>query len=478
MEYEYLVGLKKHPSWRLLNADSAPLILSFFYRVFTKENRRTIPAEEMTAKLEDYLFHLRTILGEEAYPRPAKAYLDEWSGGETGYLRKFYPARGEEEEFDLTPASEKVIEWLAAFAPTQFVGTESRLLTIFRLLREIVKEAMVDPDAEIRRLEEEKHRIERELSALKAGQFAPADSTRMRERFLEAGQTARRLLFDFRQVEENFRQLDRKTREKIAVSEAAKGELLDDIFGEQDAINGSDQGKSFRAFWQYIMSPASQEELESLLTQVLDLPEIQDLDEGEPFGRIRFKLIDAGERVNTTCAQLVEQLRKFLDDQTWLENKRIMEIIRQIEKKAVRVRSTPPPQTKGFTLVDHVKPEIGLPMARGLFHPPVRITVDDRVEMGQGDFETDALYRQQYVDEKTLRHRIRRALKGRTQVTLTQICETYPVDKGLAEILAYLHIACKDDNALVDTDTNTPIFYRDAGGRRRKAVMPEVIFVR
>ena len=73
MEYEYLVGLKKHSSWRLLNADSAPLILSFFYRVFTKENRRTIPAEEMTAKLEDYLFHLRTILGEEAYPRPAKA---------------------------------------------------------------------------------------------------------------------------------------------------------------------------------------------------------------------------------------------------------------------------------------------------------------------------------------------------------------------------------------------------------------------
>ena len=128
---------------------------------------------------------------------------------------------------------------------------------------------------------------------------------------------------------------------------------------------------------------------------------------------------------------------KFLDDQTWLENKRIMEIIRQIEKKAVRVRSTPPPQTKGFTLVDHVKPEIGLPMARGLFHPPVRITVDDRVEMGQGDFETDALYRQQYVDEKTLRHRIRRALKGRTQVTLTQICQTYPVVIKLMKGVVY-----------------------------------------
>jgi hypothetical protein len=476
MEYEYLVSLKTHPSWRLLSADSAPLIIGFFYRVFTRENRRTIAADEMTAKLEDYLFHLRRILGEDAYPRSAKAYLDDWSGGQTGYLRKFYPARGEEAEYDLTPASEKVIEWLASFAPKQFVGTESRLMTVFRLLREIASEAMVDPEAEIRRLESEKNRIEAELSAIKAGRHTPKDGTRIRERFLEARDTAKRLLFDFRQVEENFRHLDRKTREKIAVSEAPKGELLDDIFGEQDAIHGTDQGKSFRAFWQYMMSPASQEEMETLLAQVLALSEIHDLDEEASMGRIRFQLIEAGERVNETCAQLVEQLRKFLDDQAWLENKRIMAIIRNIEKNAVTVRPAPP-STNEFMHLDHIKPDVGLPMARGLFRPPRRITVDDRVEVGKGDFDADALYQQQYVDEKELRRRIRRCLKGRSQVTLAQICQDHPVEKGLSEILAYLHLACKDDNAVVDTDAGIPILYRDAGGRVRKVIMPEVIFV-
>ncbi|BBO87103.1 DUF3375 domain-containing protein [Desulfosarcina ovata] len=477
MEYEYIVGLKKHPAWRLLNADSAPLIISFFHRVFTRENRRTVPSEEMTARLEDTLFHLRRVLGESAYPRSAKAYLDEWSSGEAGYLRKFYPARGEEEVYDLTPASEKVIAWLSTFAPTQFVGTESRLLTIFRLLREMVKEAMVDPEAEIRRLEAEKSRIETELADLKAGHFAPSDRTRIRERFLEARETAHRLLFDFRQIEENFRHLDRQTREKIAVSDASKGQLLDDIFGEQDAINGSDQGKSFRAFWQYIMSPVSQEELETLLTQVLALPEIEDLDEGDRLGRIRFQLIDAGERVNQTCAQLVEQLRKYLDDQAWLENRRIMEIIRKIEKKAVQVRETVPPESD-FAHLTHVKPDIGLPMARGLFQPSARITVDDRVEMGSGHMETDILYRQQVVDEKILRQRIRSMLKGHSQTTLARICEQYPVEKGMSEILAYLHLACKDDNAMVNSDVSVPIFYRDQNGRTLKAIMPEVIFVR
>jgi hypothetical protein len=103
--------------------------------------------------------------------------------------------------------------------------------------------------------------------------------------------------------------------------------------------------------------------------------------------------------------------------------------------------------------------------------------VDDRVEVGKGDFDADALYQQQYVDEKELRRRIRRCLKGRSQVTLAQICQDHPVEKGLSEILAYLHLACKDDNAVVDTDAGIPILYRDAGGRVRKVIMPEVIFV-
>ena len=476
MEYEYLVSLKKHPSWRLLNADSAPFIISFFYRVFTRENRRTVSADEMTACLEDYLFHLRRVLGEGAYPRSAKAYLDEWSGGEAGYLRKFYPARGEEEVYDLTPASEKVIAWLLRFAPSQFVGTESRLMTIFRLLREMVREAMVDPAAEIRRLEVEKVHIEAQLADLKAGHWPRPDGTRIRERFLEARENAHQLLFDFRQVEENFRQLDRQTREKIAVSDAAKGQLLDEVFGEQDAINGSDQGRSFRAFWQYIMSPDSQEELETLLGQVLALADVEGLDQDGRLGRIRFQLIEAGERVNQTCGQLVEQLRKFLDDQTWLENRRIMEIIRGIEKKAITFREAIPEKESLASLV-HVKPEIGLPMARGLFKPPIQIRVDDRVEDGHGDICTDVLYQQQIVDEKELRRRIRQALKGREQVTLAAVVEQFPVEGGLPEILGYLHLACKDDNAVIDSDTSAPVVYQDKSGRMRKAVMPKVIFV-
>ena len=97
----------------------------------------------------------------------------------------------------------------------------------------------------------------------------------MRDRFLQMAATARGLLSDFRAVEQNFRDLDRAARERMATWDGSKGALLDEVFGDRDAINDSDQGKTFRAFWDFLMSPARQEELTALLETVMALPAMQ-----------------------------------------------------------------------------------------------------------------------------------------------------------------------------------------------------------
>ncbi len=475
MQYEYLKSLRGHPAWRLLAADNAPLILSFFHLAFIRQNRRAIAAGELTAMLDDYLYHLRQVHGPDFAPRPAREYLDAWASGQEAYLRKYYPDKGDEPEYDLTAASEKVFEWLAGLEPKQFVGTESRLLAIFRLLREIVRDTSGDTGEQIAALEARKAEIEAEISRLKQGQLRPQDPTRVRERFLLVADTARRLLFDFRQIEDNFRILDRQARERIATGDRPKGELLDEIFGEEDAIRGSDQGRSFRAFWSYLMSPASQEELERLTGRVLALAEVAGLRPDTGLDRLRFDLLAAGEQVNATCARLVEQLRKFLDDQAWLENRRIMAIVREIEKSAVAVRQQPP-AASDFQHLEEVRPEIELPMARGLFRPVKAAVVDDTPDSGELDFETPALYHQHHVDERRLRERIRLALRGRSQISLAALCRIHPVEKGLSEVIAYLHIACNDDRALVDTERTAAVAWTDPDGRVRTAHMPEVIF--
>ncbi len=134
LDYETLFSLKKvHPAWRLLDADHAPLIVSFLNRVYISENVRNISQIELIAKLEDELFYLREVEGEEKYPRSASEYLEEWAQNDKGWLRKFYPVGSDEPSFDITSATEKVIGWLESLTTRKFVGTESRLMMVFEL---------------------------------------------------------------------------------------------------------------------------------------------------------------------------------------------------------------------------------------------------------------------------------------------------------------------------------------------------------
>jgi hypothetical protein len=283
-------------------------------------------------------------------------------------------------------------------------------------------------------------------------------------------------LFDFRQIEENFRQMDRKIRGQIAASELSKGKLLDEIFGQQDVVHGSDQGRSFRSFWRCLMTPASQKELDQLLEQTLNLADIKAFESEEEFRFIRFRWLEACKKVNATCALIVERLRKYLDEQAWLEDRRIMNIICKIEKTAVMVRQKAPDQ-KNFTTLSSLKLKVELPLERNLFDPPRRLKIDDQPQEGKMEFDTTALFQKNHVDEQLLRGRIRKALRGRSQISLEQLCEIYPVEKGLSEVLAYLNLACKDDRALVDTDSYQVIYWNSADSKVRKVHLPNVVFI-
>ena len=479
LDHDHLEGLwRAHPTLRLLAADNAPLIVSFLHQVFVKPNRRSIPYPELASRLDDYLYHLREIHGEGRYPRSARQYLDDWSDERSPYLRKYYTDVSDEPELDLTPGTERAIEWLQSLEERQFVGTESRLLTVVQLLRDIVRNSEQDPEARIAELERQKTEIDREIERVQAGLVQPFDPTQVKERFFQVEDTARKLLADFRQVEYNFRALDRATRERIATSEKAKGALLDEIFAEHDVIWDSDQGKSFRAFWEFLMSPARQAELERLLEAVYGLEPVRGLEPGPFLARIKFSLLEAGEKVYRTNNLLVEQLRKFLDDQAWLENKRIMEIIRAIERRAVEMKDTPP-DARDLTTLDDVRPTLELVMERTLYSQPKKplVAIDTFTE-GDADLSLTALYEQTYVDERELAAYVREALQAESQVTLAQVVIQHPIRKGLAEVIGYLNLAARDANSIVSEDERETLMVTYRDGQTRRVDLPRVIFVR
>ncbi len=470
---------RNHPAWRLLAAETAPLVIGFLHRAFIAPNARAIPETELETQLDDYLYALRDRADEDPYPRPAREYLAEWAGDERGWLRRYYPAGSDEPCYDLLPATEKAIHWVAELERgRQFVATESRLRSVFDLLRELIHGAETDPQARLQELERQRAEIDAEMERLRAGEVALMDPVRQRERFLQAEQTARGLLADFRQVEQNFRDLDRQVRERIAMWEGSRGELLEEIFGEQDAIADSDQGRSFRAFWDFLMSPVRQEELTELLERALHLETVQALDPDPRIGRIHYDWLEAGETTQRTVAQLSHQLRRYLDDQAWLENRRIMDLIREIEHHAVAVRDEPP--REALIELDEASPRVELPMERPLFTPPFRPQIADQVVAADGsDVDASELFEQTYVDRDRLRRRIRRALQERRRVALGELLAEHPLEQGLAELVTYLAIATDEARAVVDeTRTEAVTWTEPETGRQRCAHVPAVTFLR
>ncbi|MCC7081257.1 MAG: DUF3375 domain-containing protein [Burkholderiales bacterium] len=482
IDYATLEALRSHhPAWRLLRSDHAALVVSFLNRVFIAPNVRVMAAADLAEALDDTLFALRERLGQDVFPRPALEYLNEWASPERAWLRKYYGPGSDEPLFDLTPAAEKAIAWLGTLTERAFVGTESRLLTLFDLLRQMSVGAEADPDKRIAELRRHRDEIDAQIARIESGDVVLLDDAALRDRFQQFMQLARELLTDFREVEENFRQLDRRARERIALWEGGKGALLELIMGERDAISDSDQGKSFRAFWDFLMSSRRQEELSELLERVLALTPIAELNPDPRTRRVHYDWLEAGEHTQRTVAQLSQQLRRFLDDQAWLENRRIMDILRGIEARALALRDAPP-SAEAMSIAG-LSADIELPLERPLYTPSVKpVIADIALESGDAELDAAALYAQVVVDRAQLAHNIRHALHARAQVTLHEIVQTRPLAHGLAELVAYLQLGSETFKTAVDEGTTDVIAWQSTGRdgieTTRQARLPRIIFMR
>ena len=470
-----------HPAWRLLRSDHATLVASFLQRVFVAPNVRVMAASDLAEALEDELYALRQSLGEDAFPRSALDYLNDWAAPDKGWLRKFYRPGTDEAQFDLTPSTEKAIAWLAQLAEREFVGTESRLLTLFDLLEQMSVGSEADPAKRIAELQRKRDEIDAEIARVLAGDVPLLDDTALKDRFQQFMQGARELLTDFREVEHNFRQLDRRVRERIALWEGSKGALLEQIMGERDAIADSDQGRSFRAFWEFLLSRRRQEELTTLLDRVLALPAVADLQPDARLRRVHYDWMEAGDHTQRTVAALSQQLRRFLDDQAWLENRRIMDILHGIESKALALRETPPP---GQVMeIDESGATVELAMERPLFTPSVKPVIAAlTLQADDEDIDPSALFDQVFVDKVRLVRHIRQALQERSQITLNELVASQPLQQGLAELIAYLQLGSETFGTVVDENVVETIPWSsmaaDGVALTRRARLPRVIFTR
>jgi Protein of unknown function (DUF3375) len=470
---------ERHPAWRLLRYENAPLVVAFLHRTFVLTNQRVIAQADLVEALEDDLFTLRQRHPDLASSRSASDYLADWSSNDRGWLRRFYRDGSDEPHFDLTPGTEKAISWLTSLSDRTFVGTESRLLTLFEILQQLAEGTQTDPEVRMAELLKRREEIDSEIARVERGEIDMLDDRAIKERFQQFVVLARELLADFREVEHNFRGLDRRVRERIALFEGNKGDLVNEILGERDEISDSEEGRSFRAFFEFLMSAQRQEVMSERLDAVFQLNPVQELEPDRRIRRVHYDWLEAGEHTQRTVALLSSQLRRFLDDQAWIENRRIMTILHDIEAGALALREHQPDGS--FFDVEETWAEINLPMERPLFTPkPVVAFTDVNVEMpDDDDIDVSELFRRDVVDVELLAQRImdRLAITAKSeQVTLAELCREHPVKHGLAEVVTYLHLASDRFASIVD-DTIVDAISWSVNDTTRTVKLPRLIFV-
>lgn len=281
-DYDLLAQtLATSASIRVLRSPNAALSLSFLFQQFKQSQRPTVPYLHLLERLEAYIEGVNDLLQEKDRYSNAKDYLRQWATEEQRLIRIYAQGSAAEEVVELTREAERAISWVEELERRPFVGTESRFLTIFSLLEEIVARSTTNPETRLKQLERDRDAIQREIDEIKeTGTVKQFSTTQIKERFLQAEDTARMMQRDFTLVRDNFKALARQVQERQLLPDTRKGTLVAAVLDAEDQLKESDEGRSFYAFWRFLLNPERQETLNDLLDAVQILPDVKEVTVG------------------------------------------------------------------------------------------------------------------------------------------------------------------------------------------------------
>lgn len=463
---------EEHPGWRLLCQHQAPFVLFVLHQIFIEETGHQIPESRFIAVVEDHLAIARE--SDEAPSGTGAACMGEWI--KQRFIRRTLRSGDSEPVIDLLPEAHRAIEWIVGMRQrTAFVGTESRLRAIVGWLGEVRSGTEQDMQAHLDRLLKQRGEIENEIHRISRGEVTYRLSpVQVSERFHQIRAQARELLADLREVDQKFRQQDQELRSKIAGWEAPKGQLLSQVFGTHNQIQDSPQGRSFKAFWEYLLSSRRQEEFRILMDAAI-AQGLLDQTGDQHLKGIEQEWLLAAEQAQNTLGRLSEQLRRFLDDRARTEHLRILRLAQSIE---TITRSVPEPVDFMFE-IDLGEIDVCLPLERPLASTAEPVSWStEAVEVGTSDHDAAALHQLAHVDLVQLRSHIDELCQHSPVVGLQQLVDAYPITQGLAEVIGYFQIAAESAfGALIDEQEHEVITWT-SGDISRQAHIPRLIFWR
>jgi uncharacterized membrane-anchored protein YhcB (DUF1043 family) len=471
--------LLDHPAVRLLRSPNASLTLTFLHRAFKEHHAISVPESHLRARLQNFLDEAR-IQHPGAYAQSASDYLANWCGNEQLLLKKFYSDEAEEPVFELTTAAERVLEWLEDLQTKAFIGAESRLELIFRQLEEIVLFSTSDVESRISALKEQQASLQAQIESIEQKKTAEAYTpVQLTERFANALDLARGLAADFRQLEENFKEVARTLAEEQCKPGATKGRIVGQLLDTHAALKDSSQGQSFYAFWNLLSSPTKQRHWRDLVRQLYSLEAIDPaLRANKLLERLSSRLLVEGERVVRSNERMAATLRRALESVATGEDRRLRELVREIQQLALLCRLASPPEESFFEVAG--PPNFFSTFSRSFWQMDASGRVGGDIEFAEEVLDWDVVQRFRNLSDlnlNRLREQVQTCLVSSDSVLLSEILQRFPPREGILEVIGYLVLGLQDSTHYVSDDQFSQVRI-STDGKSARWRFPEVLFAR
>jgi hypothetical protein len=468
-----------------LRKDWLPLAISFLYEAFKRKHEVTLPYDTFLERFDVYLEHINSALSrEQRFNHDAKYYIERWSS-EDDLIR----IRSREEGYivQLSPHAERLLGWFDDLLQRGMIGTESRLRNILSMMDEVVTRSTDDAQTRLNYLYEQRERIDAEIQRIEeTGEVDGLSDVQIRERLEHISGMASQLLRDFSAVEERFREMARDIQQAQLDPQARRGDILGTALDADEKLEASDEGQSFRAFYELLTHPDERNNFENLIGAIYGTPRLSVfVGDHVILRRLTAHLLEAGERVQHSNQRLAEHLRRVVDTRNVLESRRVQTLAQEIK----HIASQWDDDTSAFFMSPRrhfhqveADPFVDLPLERPLFDPPAQITPTERPRQATETIDAEALmalYDTFYIDESLLRDNIERLLMSRQQVTLAEVVTSYPVQQGIAEIISYMLLATRAGQHNVDTNGHETLTYSTPNDNNPRQVdVPLVVYRR
>lgn len=481
---QLLNTLNTSPSVELLRSRNREMTIVFFVTTFSNK-QGVISSENIHTQLADFLESYEIQNDEDSeisvfdtYETKAKKYILNWTN--RGFLTN-YPDEQGEVFYELSAHSSKTIDWLASLKKDEFVGTESKFNNILNQLKELVEFTNDDTDKRIQLLKEKKLEIEQQIQRIEIGEDVKVfEEFEIIPRFNQLNQSAKELLSDFKEVEDNFKEITKGIYQKHADGSLTKSDILEFTFDALDELKDSQQGKSFYAFWSFLLNPELQDRWETLTKELYKTLEEKAIPINDPFLKgMKKHLHNSGQKVYKANDKMAEKLSRIIRENESSKSEATKNIIQKIKKQLVEISKAKIKPDISFALEGDV--ELNIQYERKLtFEPKEDITYSDKPKMADEDITSsqhlNKLFSKSNIDKELLRKRIKDVLKEKSQTTLLDVVENYGgLEKGLPELFGYIGIV-KEFKHIISPDKTQSIVF-DTKNRKRIKI-PEIILTK